>query len=514
MIAWLVQALVLSLCCVACGRRLLHYLQLESYQLPGYARSVRRNSARAVLPCVALAAAGVAALALGAGIALRLVLVVALAAALYARARFEKAKKPLVITERVKRLLAVHFVTAFAVIALLLAVSPVLGYLAPALEAALLALAAKCAEPMERRINGQFFADAQRRLDAVPELIRIGITGSYGKTSTKFLLRDILSVKYNVLATPSSFNTPMGVTRVIREQLTGGHQVFIAEMGARHVGDIRELVELVHPTIGLITSVGPQHLDTFGTIERVRDTKYELIEGLPQDGTAIFAKDGAICDELYARCPLEKKYQPGDLIAAGDMAAGPWGTRFTLTDTETGESAQCETKLLGEHAIANLLLCCTAAKLLGLTLSEIAAGVARCHAVEHRLQLLPSAGGVTIIDDAFNANPAGASAALRVLSQFSGRRIIITPGMVELGGEEASFNRAFGEQMADSVDIAILVGRKHTQPIADGLIAKGFAQENLHVVGSLEESTQVLHAMMRAGDVVLYENDLPDNYSE
>ena len=514
MIAWLSQTLVLSLCCVAGGRRLLHYLQLESYQLPGYARSVRRNSARAVIPCVALAAVGVVALRLGAGVIVRLVLVAAMAAALYARARFERAKKPLVITERVKRLLVMHLATAFVVIGALLLISPVLAYLAPAFEAALLALAAKCAEPMEKRINGQFFADAQRRLDTVPGLIRIGITGSYGKTSTKFLLRDILSVKYNVLATPSSFNTPMGVTRVIREQLTGAHQVFIAEMGARHVGDIRELVELVHPGVGLITSVGPQHLDTFGTIERVRDTKYELIEGLPAGGTAIFAKDGAICDELYARCPLEKKFQPGSLIAASDMAAGPWGTRFTLTDIETGETAPCETKLLGEHAIANLLLCCTAAKLLGLTLEEIAAGVARCRAVEHRLQLLQSAGGVTIIDDAFNSNPVGAGAALRVLKAFPGRRIIITPGMVELGGEEDAFNRAFGEQMAESVDVAILVGRKHTRPIADGLAAQGFPEENLHIVGSLDESTQVLHAMMRPGDVVLYENDLPDNYSE
>ena len=354
----------------------------------------------------------------------------------------------------------------------------------------------------------------KKRLEKNPNLIKIGITGSYGKTSTKFLLRDILSVKYNVLATPSSFNTTMGVTRVIREQLMPSHQVFIAEMGARHVGDIKELVDLVHPDIGLLTSVGPQHLDTFGTIERIKNTKYELIDGLPQNGTAILARDGAICEELYHRCPLEKKYMPGDLMTASDMEWGPFGTRFTLTDVETGESARCETRLLGEHSIANLLLCCTAARTLGMTPAEIAMGVARCQPVEHRLELLNGGGGVSIIDDAFNANPVGAKAALRVLKNFPGRRIIITPGMVELGGEEAQFNREFGEQMADSVDVAILVGRRHTQPIVDGLTEKGFPQEKIHVVSSLEESTKVLHAMMQAGDVVLYENDLPDNYSE
>ena len=121
---------------------------------------------------------------------------------------------------------------------------------------------------------------------------------------------------------------------------------------------------------------------------------------------------------------------------------------------------------------------------------------------------------MSIIDDAFNANPVGAQCALRVIKAFPGRRIIITPGMVELGGTEDDFNRTFGEQMAGSVDVAILVGRKHTQPIVEGLKKAGFPQENIPVVGSLEESTTLLHGMMCAGDVVLYENDLPDNYSE
>ena len=461
----IIQAVGLGCASAAAGRRVLHYLQLESYQLPGYVKSVRRNAMRALIPPIAMAAVGVAALRLSGLTGLALLLEALTAALDYG---------------------------ADAVLALaLLTVSPVLGYLLPAFEPALLMLAALIAAPMEKHIAGQFIKDAQARLAAQPGLIKIGITGSYGKTSTKFLLRDILSVKYNVLATPSSFNTPMGVTRVIREQLTPAHQVFIAEMGARHVGDIRELVELVHPQMGLITSVGPQHLDTFGTIERVRDTKYELIEGLPKDGTAVFARDGAICEALFERCPLERKYKPGMLVDAKNVACGPWGTRFTLTDVQTGEEASCQTRLLGEHSISNLLLCCTAARALGMTLQ-----------------------GVSIIDDAFNANPVGAQCALRVIRDFPGRRIIITPGMVELGGNEDGFNRAFGEQMADSVDIAILVGRKHTQPIVDGLTKAGFPQENIHVVGSLEESTTLLHGMMRSGDVVLYENDLPDNYSE
>ncbi|MBP3655361.1 MAG: UDP-N-acetylmuramoyl-tripeptide--D-alanyl-D-alanine ligase [Clostridia bacterium] len=509
----LLGAAAIACCCIAVGWRLLHYFQLESYQLPGYFRSLNRNAHRALLPPLAAAAVGVLLAVAGAPAPLRIVGTGLFCGVLERRARKEKMKKPFVVTERVKRLIAIHAAVAFAAALLCGLVSPVLMYLLIAAEPLVLVLAALCAQPVETHINNQFLNDAKRRLAAQPELIKIGITGSYGKTSTKFLLRDILSVRYRVLATPSSFNTPMGVTRVIREQLTPAHQIFIAEMGARHVGDIKELVELVHPTMGLLTSVGPQHLDTFGTIERVRDTKYELIEGLPQDGTAIFARDGAICEELCARCTLSDKLMPGDLMTASEAQAGPWGTRFTLTDNETGESRVCQTRLLGEHSISNLLLCCTAARRLGMTLEEIAQGVALCQPVEHRLQLLDG-GGVSIIDDAFNANPVGARAALRVLEKFPGRRIIITPGMVELGGEEDAFNRSFGEQMAASVDVAILVGRRHTQPIVDGLLSAGFPQEHIHVVGSLEESTSVLHAMMKAGDVVLYENDLPDNYTE
>ncbi len=510
------EAAVLTCCCLIGGWRLMHYFQLESYQLPGYVRSVKRNAQRTLIPCVCFAAVGVVPLVLGAPGVLRLALLALFGALIAQHTRKEKLKKPFVLTERVKRLIAIHAASTFAVAAVCLMAFPkVIAYLLPAFEAGLLMLAAVIAAPIEKNINNQFLNDAKARLEARPELIKIGITGSYGKTSTKFLLRDILSVKYSVLATPSSFNTPMGVTRVIREQLTGSHQVFIAEMGARHVGDIKELVNLVHPSIGLITSVGPQHLDTFGTIERIKNTKYELMEGLPRDGKAIFARDGAICEELYARCPLEAKYMPGDLFEASGIEAGPWGTRFTLTDRETGESVRCQTRLLGEHSISNLLLCCTAARLLGMTLEEIALGVARCQPVEHRLELLDGgASGVSIIDDAFNSNPVGARAALRMLEHFPGRRIIITPGMVELGGEEAAFNRSFGEQMARSVDVAILVGKKHTQPIVEGLLEKGFPQENIHVVSDLDESTKVLHAMMKAGDVVLYENDLPDNYSE
>ncbi len=505
---------------VVCAHKLVHFLQLESYQLPGYFRSVKRNAAQALLPGLVLAVAGLGARALTGGspsrwwLALAWLAVLLAAGLLFAYLRRAKAKKPLVFTPRVRRLYAMLAAISFALCSLCMGLFGTLGLaVLPAALPLVVALCALLAQPIERHINMGFFRDAQQKLDARPGLIRIGITGSYGKTSTKFLLGTILSERFNVLTTPSSFNTPMGVTRIIREKLQPYHEVFIAEMGARHVGDIAELVELVHPTVGLLTSVGPQHLDTFGTLENIKNTKYELIEGLPPSGIAVFARDGAICEELYARCALTDKHLAGEGLRVENLTVGPFGSRFELCQSD-GKRAVCETKLLGEHAIGNLLLCATAASCLGLTLEEIVRGIRRCEPVEHRLQLIAGAGGVTVIDDAFNANPRGAQAALRVLRGFPQRRIIITPGMVELGGEEDAFNEAFGREMAGSVDIAILVGKKHTAPIRKGLLSAGFDERSLHVVGSLEESTQVLGALVKAGDTVLYENDLPDNYSE
>jgi UDP-N-acetylmuramoyl-tripeptide--D-alanyl-D-alanine ligase len=346
-----------------------------------------------------------------------------------------------------------------------------------------------------------------------PGLIRIGITGSYGKTSTKFLLATLLSEKYRVLATPASFNTPMGVTRIIREQLKPEHQVFIAEMGARHVGDIREMCQLVHPTIGLLTSVGPQHLETFGTVDRVAQTKYELMEALPDDGAAFFARDGGVCERLYARCPLPDKHLAGEHLRAENVEVGPWGSRFALVDDQ-GRRVDCQTKLLGAHNIDNLLLCAEVALHLGLDLQQLSAGIAKLAPVEHRLQLLDTGNGVTVIDDAFNSNPAGAKAALDVLRSFPKRRIVITPGMVELGPRQAELNESFGRQMADSADIALLIGKRRTEPIVQGLAKGGFDAANLHVVANLEESTALLGTLVRPGDTVLYENDLPENYAE
>lgn len=536
-VVWLI-AFGTGIASLLASQSLMHYFQLESYQFPGYFRTLKRNLLRSVLPGVLMTAYLLLLLLIhrsidrfiDQGSVLRVLLALAAVAlsvvgGWWCRSvlQVKKAKKPFVVTMRVKRTYitsAIVFTLLCALIGFLLTgEEPRLYFIGlfPLLLPLWVALGGLCAWPLEKLVSEMYFRDAQKKLASRPDLIKIGITGSYGKTSVKFILGTMLQEKFQVLVTPSSFNTPMGVTRIIREKLMPAHQVFVAEMGARHVGDIKELCRLVHPHHGVLTSVGPQHLDTFHTLERIKSTKYELMDAIPDGGCCFFPDDQGICRELFDKTRKAKRLcsvYPGTEDAdvwATDIHVSPAGSSFVL-HTMNDEIA-CQTRLLGEHNIQNILLAATVCLHLGMTLRQIARGISRITPVEHRLQLIPST-GVTIIDDAFNSNPKGAHAALRVLREFEGRRIIITPGMVELGDGEDDFNHEFGLMIADCVDVAILVGKKHTSPIAKGLKEAGFPQENLYVVSSLDEATAILRQIGHSGDVALFENDLPDHYSE
>ena len=372
--------------------------------------------------------------------------------------------------------------------------------------------------PTETWVKERYIKKARKVLNKkeYKDLIKIGITGSYGKTSTKFILKTILSEKYNVLATPGSFNTTMGNVRVIREELKPEHQVFISEMGARKRYDIQEICQFVNPQIGIITSIGAQHLETFKKTENVAKTKGELLKGVTYDGTVFLPKDNSHCFELY-KADKHQKYlystkKDGSDIYAKDIKVTKDGSTFKVVTKES--EFECTTKLLGEHNVQNIIGCVAIAKHLGLTDKEIQNGIAKIEPVEHRLQLIPGANGTTIIDDAFNSNPVGSKMALEVIKQFEGRKIIITPGMVELGAEEYNLNKEFGKQMAEAVDIAILVGANRSKAIVEGLKENKFDDMSIYVVNNLDEATAKLGSLTKAGDVILFENDLPDNYNE
>ena len=519
------------------GRSLIHYFQLESYQFPGYFRTLRRNLLKTVLPGFCMMLLLIVTLLVSVAITsevtwiqyvLDTVILITGGVIIGKFLSVKSEKKAFVMTPRVKRLYAVAF---FVLTLILLVVSGRINpelrttsdkiriafvMIFPALLPLWIALTGLLAWPIEKGISELYFRDAQRILKARKDLIRIGITGSWGKTSVKFALGTILEEKYHTMITPASYNTPMGVTKVIRSGLEPGHRIFVAEMGARHVGDIKEMCRLVHPEIGVLTSVGPQHLDTFKTLERVIKTKYELIDALPSDGQCFFADDSDICRNLYDNTTKPKTISGLDSayddVWAEDITYSPEGTVFVLCTRKA--RIRCRSQLLGELNIRNILLCCAVAFHLGLTPEQIARGIEKIRPIEHRLQLIRNPGGMSVIDDAFNSNIKGAKQAFQVLKSFPGKRIVVTPGMVELGEKEFEMNREFGRAMADCCDAAILVGKKRSYAIEEGLRDRAFAEDCIYVVSSLEEATELTRKMAAPGDTVLFENDLPDNYTE
>lgn len=372
--------------------------------------------------------------------------------------------------------------------------------------------------PVENCINKKYWNEAASILKSMPELKVIGITGSYGKTSTKHYLHRILSEQFEVLMTPGSYNTTMGVIRTVREYLKPYDKVFICEMGAKQKGDIKEICDLVHPQIGIITAVGPMHLESFKTLENVQATKFELIDSLPKDGLAVINNDFEYCANRIVTNVETKRYS----LEAGsnsdvsytveDVKYSPDGTNFVIKGPDGFELALF-TRLVGACNISNLLGAVIVALYLGMSKDRIKYAVSKIEQVEHRLSIKRTPGGVNIIDDAFNSNPSGAKMALEVLENFKdGKRIIVTPGMIELGEQQFSLNESFGKEIAKSVDVAIIVGEYNRKPIVKGIHEGNFNKDNLYEVGSFNEAQIVLANILKSGDTVLYENDLPDTF--
>ncbi|MBE6757579.1 MAG: UDP-N-acetylmuramoyl-tripeptide--D-alanyl-D-alanine ligase [Ruminococcaceae bacterium] len=486
-----------------------HMLQLNSYRDERYMRWCNENTDRlvSVKRLLPLLAAVLAFISLPDVLRNGIATVLFLLAALLNRP--QKAKKPLVVTARVKRLFAVEGILLTAALAGAWFFSPWRALLLLGLFGSVVwfwvRLAAWIASPLEKAIAARFVQDARRRMQERPDLTVIGITGSYGKTSTKNFLQALLSVKYNVLITPENFNTTLGVVRTIREHLRPSHQIFVCEMGAKNVGDIKEICDLVHPKHGMITSIGEQHLETFGSLENIISTKFELADALPQDGMLFLNTDNAYIRE-QDRQAVGYGLEHGD-YTVHNIYTDQNGTHFTVANA--AEEVEFTTRLLGAHNIQNLVGCIAVAHCMGIELKDMAYPIRLLKPVPHRLQLLPNG----FIDDAYNSNPAGFRSALDTLSGFDGQRVLITPGMVELGERQEALNRELGEYAATRCDYAILVGEKQAPPLKAGLLNGGFDESHLFVAPTLNDALAILAALPQEGRrTVLLENDLPDNF--
>lgn len=373
-------------------------------------------------------------------------------------------------------------------------------------------------KPAEKMVYLSYKTKAVNKLKAMNNLKVIGITGSYGKTSSKNILSDILNVKYNALPSPRNFNTPYGLIITVNNHLDKFDDILIAEMGAYKVGEIKDLCDLVKPKYGILTKIGTAHIEIFGSQENIQKGKFELIESLPHDGIGVLNGD----DELQVNYKLKNDCKivwigidNKDVdVRATDIKTSNKGTTFNVIFKGDKKKYEFTTRLLGYNNIYNILASLALSKEFGLSVDQMKKAVLGVKSVEHRLELRP-AGNLTYIDDSYNSNPVGSKMALEVLKDMPGLRIVMTPGMVELGDKSYELNKKFGTYMKDSCDVVILVGEKITKPIKDGLKEVKFNDKNIYVVKSTKEAFALVKSLSNGKEsYCLIENDLPDIYNE
>ncbi|MCY4539941.1 MAG: UDP-N-acetylmuramoyl-tripeptide--D-alanyl-D-alanine ligase [Chloroflexi bacterium] len=475
--------------------------------------------------------------------ALPLLIMFVAALAAIAPEREGEIKKPLVRTGRVNRMMAAAAVCAAlaagtaSVLALnaieglgTLRFAPIAiatsGFVLFLLAPIWLTLGNLILQPFESYRRRRYLSAARSVLNATKPKI-VGITGSYGKTTTKDFLRDILSLRYGAYATPKSYNTLMGISLAINRDLVDDFRTeyFISEMGAYVPGEIDRICELTPPDIAIVTEIGPQHLERFGSLENVMRAKYEIIKNLKQDGVGVFNRDNPFIREMIAmghpetrlsvsrELNLDEARRENVTWIATDAEERLDGLRFTVINVASGEQAQLSTPVIGEHNITNLLLCVAVAFHEGIPLRDIAIRIGALKPAESRLVRQTTASGITIINDAYSANPKGIVSALKVLGMHKdGKRLLITPGMIELGDLQDRENRKLGVLATEYATDIILIGREQTRPILEGIHSTEYDTGRVHVYETLAESVAWYRQNLRANDTVLFLNDLPDTY--
>jgi UDP-N-acetylmuramoyl-tripeptide--D-alanyl-D-alanine ligase len=449
--------------------------------------------------------------------------------------RWTSPKRPLVMTARMRRLLiAGGFLAvvlaaglALGIVALHPIVSVILVLIAAGLVTGLseilLVAANVVTKPAESRIRHHYLALASARIKMVDPVV-VAVAGSFGKTSTKHILAQLLQPNVNTLPTRQSFNTLMGVTRVINEDLTSEDRVFIVEMDAYAPGEIAAMSELVHPRVAIITAVGPQHMERFGTLDRIAGALYEVASALPADGTLILYTGDESGAALAQRAHSERRRliryglaEAGGMLDADVVASSiridSHGGTFRWRWEAEGLDREVSIPLLGRHQVANVSAALAAVLTLGYSIDDAITTAASLDPVEHRLQLMASAGPLTVIDDSYNANPVGVHDGLEVLAAMPGaRKFLITPGLVELGSVEDEENRRYGAHAAKVCDHVIVMSAKTSAALCAGLRDGDMSEDRIHVVETLDAATRLLQSLSRPGDVVLFANDLPDTY--
>ncbi len=345
---------------------------------------------------------------------------------------------------------------------------------------------------------------AKSKIKKLKKLKVIGVAGSYGKTGMKDLISTILSEKYQVVKTSESVNTPIGIAKTILSQVDEKTQILVVEMGEYYPGDIKNICSIVTPHVGVITGINEAHFERLNSINNSIKTIFEIAQNMKPDGVLLLnVKDKYVKDnyEKFIKKQSVYLYQAKGKIEFNEDAPGYIYKKMFLP-------------ILGEYNLDKIDGVIYLAKKLGLTDFEIESGLKKIKTPAHRLQpILNLEKNILIIDDSYNGNPDGVEEAIKTLSKFSKRRkIFITPGLVEMGNKSNEVHQRIGKRLNDVVDLVILVKNSVTPDIGEGLIKSGFKKQNIIWFDSMMEAQSNLINYAKSGDVILFQNDWPDNY--
>ena len=371
-------------------------------------------------------------------------------------------------------------------------------------------------QPITVILRWKIIWQAKRKRASMKDLLVIGITGSYGKTSTKEFLYAILSKKFNVLKTSEHQNSEIGISRCILDELRPEHEIFIVEMGAYSRGGIKLLCNIVKPRIGILTGISEQHLALFGSQRNIMRGKYELIESLGENGLAFFNGDNEYCLELYNQTSTPKKIfvsGPGTLDFSPDI----WAENVILQKDYimfeaclNSEKEKIKAYLSGTHFVLNLLAAIGVAKTLGMTLKEISEAIFKIDSPQNTMNIFEGIKGTIIIDDTYSSNPEGVIAALNHLNIYGGKKMIIMPCLIELGKASRDVHYRIGEKIGETCEAFIVTTKDYFRAIGEGFLRKGGKEENAIFTDNLKEILEIIYNFWGPGDVILLEGRVPE----
>lgn len=344
----------------------------------------------------------------------------------------------------------------------------------------------------------------------------VGIAGSYGKTTMKVAVAEVLRVKYKVLSTPESVNTPVGVARWVLKNLKGDTEIFIIEMGEHYQGDVEELCKLAAPDISIVTGINEAHLERMGNMETVISTIFEIVSGTKPGGTIVINGDDENVVGNF------KKYIWPDHKVVQYQRSNIKNQNFKEDvlgwEAESVEVGNFKIHLLGEYILGVVDAVIKVGLELGLSTEEIKKGLENIKPVSHRLQPSLSGGNILVIDDAYNGNSEGVKEAVKTLSRFENRRkIYITPGLVETGASTKAVHVEMGRQLAEVADVVILIKNSVTPFIQEGINGSTKSQvpstnPAIILFNTAQEAHAGLKDILKPGDVILFQNDWGDQY--